>query len=31
MTQNGNIYQPLTQTVTCLLRRYSSKHISENS
>jgi len=31
MTQNSNIYRPLTQTVTCLLRRYSSKHIAENS
>jgi len=31
MTQNGNIYRPLTQTATCLLRRYSSKHIAENS
>jgi len=24
MTQNGNIYRPLTQTATCLLRLYSS-------
>ena len=24
MTQNGNIYRPLTQTTTCLLRLYSS-------
>jgi len=31
MTQNGNIYRPLTQTATCLLRRYSSKHTAENS
>ena len=31
MTQNGNIYRLLTQTATCLLRRYSSKHIAENS
>jgi len=31
MTQNGNIYRPLTQTATCLLRRYSSKHIAENN
>jgi len=31
MTQNGNIYRPLTQTATCLLRRYSSKRIAENS
>jgi len=31
MTLNGNIYRPLTQTVTCLLRRNSSKHITENS
>ena len=31
MTQNGNIYRALTQTATCLLRRYSSKHIAENS
>jgi len=31
MTQNGNIYRPLTQTANCLLRRYSSKHIAENS
>ena len=31
MTQNGNIYRPLTQTATCLLRLYSSKHIAENS
>ena len=29
MKQNGNIYQPLTQTATCPLRRYSSKHIAE--
>ena len=28
MTQNANIYRPLTQTATCLLRRYSSKHIA---
>jgi len=25
MTQNGNIYRPLTQTATCLLPRYRSK------
>ena len=31
MTQNDNIYRPLTQTATCLLRLYSSKHIAENS
>jgi len=31
MTQNGNIYRPLTQTATCLLRLYSSKHIADNS
>ena len=31
MTQNGSIYRPLTQTATCLLRRYRSKHIAENS
>jgi len=31
VTQNGNIYWPLKQTVTCLLRLYSSKHIAENS
>jgi len=31
MTQNGNIYRPLKQTATCLLRLYSSKHIAENS
>ena len=31
MTQNGNIYRPLTQTATCLSRRYSSKYIAENS
>jgi len=31
MTQNGSIYRPLTQTATCLLRRYSSKYIAENS
>ena len=31
MKQNGNIYRPLTQTATSLLRRYSSKHIAENS
>ena len=31
MTQNGNIYRPLTQTATCLLRLYNSKHIAENS
>ena len=24
MTQNGNVYRPLTQTATCLLRLYSS-------
>jgi len=24
MTQNGNIYRPLTQTATCLLRLYIS-------
>jgi len=31
MMQNGNIYRPLTQTATCLLPRYRSKHIAENS
>jgi len=31
MTQSGNIYRPLTQTATFLLRLYSSKHIAENS
>jgi len=31
MTQNGNIYRPLTKTVTCPFPRYSSKHIAENS
>ena len=31
MMQNGNIYRPLTQTATCLLRLYSSNHIAENS
>jgi len=31
MTQNGNIYRPLTQTATCLLPPYSTKHIAENS
>jgi len=31
MTQNGNIYRPLTQTATCHLRLYGSKHIAENS
>ena len=31
MTQNGNIYPPLTQTATCPLPRYRSKHIAENS
>jgi len=31
MMQNGNIYRPLTQTATCPLPRYSSKHIAENS
>jgi len=31
MTQNGNIYWPLTQTATCPLPRYRSKHIAENS
>jgi len=31
MTQISNIYRPLTQTATCLLRQYSSKHIAENS
>ena len=31
MMQNGSIYRPLKQTVTCLLRLYSSKHIAENS
>ena len=31
MKQNGSIYRPLTQTATCLLRLYSSKHIAENS
>jgi len=31
MMQNGNIYRPLTQPATCLSRRYSRKHIAENS
>ena len=31
MMQNGKIYRSLTQTATCHLRRYSSKHIAENS
>ena len=31
MTQNGNNYRPLTQTATCLLLQYRSKHIAENS
>jgi len=31
MTQNGNIYRPLTQTTICPLPRYRSKHIAENS
>jgi len=31
MTQNGNVYRPLTQTGTCPLPRYRSKHIAENS
>jgi len=31
MMQNGSIYRPLTQTATCLLRLYGSKHIAENS
>ena len=31
MMQNGSTYRPLTQTVTCLLRWESSKHIAENS
>ena len=31
MTQIGNIYRQSTQTATCLLRRYSRKHIAENS
>jgi len=31
MTQNGNIYRPLTQTAICSLPRYRSKHIAENS
>ena len=31
MTQNGNIYRPLTQTATFPLPRYRSKHITENS
>ena len=31
MTQTGNIYRPLIQTATCLLRPYSSKHIAVNS
>jgi len=29
--QNGNIYRPLKQTATCLIRLNSSKHIAENS
>jgi len=29
MTKNGNIYRPLTQTATCLLRRYSSQQIAK--
>jgi len=28
---NGNICRPLTQTATCLLQLYSSKHTAENS
>ena len=31
MMQNGSIFWPLTQTATCLLWLYSSKHIAENS
>jgi len=31
MMQNGSIYRPLKQMVTCLLRLYSSKHIEEKS
>jgi len=31
MMQNGNIYRTLAQTVTCLLRLYSSKYIAVNS
>ena len=31
MAQNGNIYWPFTQTATCPLPRYRSKHIAENS
>ena len=31
MTQNGNIYRLLTQTVTCPLPRYRSKHLTGNS
>jgi len=31
LTQNGNIYRPLTQTATCRLRRWGSKHNAENS
>jgi len=31
MTENGNIYRPLTQTVACPLPRYRSKRIAENS
>ena len=31
MMQNGNIYRPLKQTATCLIRLNSSKHIAENS
>jgi len=31
MMQKGRIYRSIKQTATCLLRLYSSKHISENS
>ena len=31
MTQNDNIYRPVKQTATCLLRLNSSKHIAKNS
>jgi len=31
LSQNGSIYRPLTQTVTCLLPQCRSKHIAENS
>jgi len=31
MTQNGNIYRPLTQTATCLLRRYSRKQLMDQA